>query len=345
MNVRLYNDEDQGAWEAYVKDAGDANLYHLIGWKDIIEKTFGHKTYYLLAEDDDGRIAGILPLVHLKSLLFGSFVVSMPYFNYGGTSAKDGQTRIALIEEAIKITKATGASHVELRHDASLELGLKVKHTKVSMLLDLPPLAESLLKGFPSKLRSQIKKAESGITRVNTGGLEELNSFYRVFSTNMKELGTPVYSKAFFRNILERFPERAHICTVYVGAAPAASGFLIGFRDTLEIPWASSIRAFNGLGLSPNMALYWNCLRLAIEKGFSRFDFGRSTPGEGTYKFKEQWGAKPRQLYWHYWMKDNGPLPEINPKNPKYRAMINIWKKLPLGLTRLIGPGIVKNLP
>ncbi|MBI5235104.1 MAG: FemAB family PEP-CTERM system-associated protein [Deltaproteobacteria bacterium] len=345
MNVRLYNHEDQGAWEAYVEDAGDSNLYHLIGWKDVIEKTFGHKTYYLLAEDNDGKITGILPLVHLRSLLFGSFIVSMPYFNYGGISAKDAKARMALLEEAIKITRATGASHAELRHDAALDLGLKVKTAKVSMLLDLPPLAQSLLKGFPSKLRSQIKKAESGITRFNSGGIDELDSFYDVFSTNMRELGTPVYSKAFFRNILERFPKRAHICTVYVGSAPAASGFLIGFRDTLEIPWASSIRAFNGL--SPNMALYWNCLRLAIEKGFSRFDFGRSTPGEGTYRFKEQWGAKPRPLYWHYWMKDGGrmPLPELNPKNPKYRAMINIWKRLPLGLTRLIGPGIVKNLP
>lgn len=345
MNLRLYNDEDQGAWEAYVKDAPDANLYHLIGWKDIIEKTFGHKTYYLLAEDDDSKFVGILPLVHLKSILFGSFVVSMPYFNYGGISAKDAKARMALIEEAVKITKAARASHIELRHADALEfeLGLQVKTAKVSMLLDLPPLVESLLKGFPSKLRSQIKKAESGITRVNSGGLEELDSFYRVFSTNMKELGTPVYSKSFFRNILERFPERAHICTVYAGSAPAASGLLIGFRDTLEIPWASSIRAFNKF--SPNMALYWSCLRLAIEKGFSRFDFGRSTPGEGTYKFKEQWGAKPRQLYWHYWIKGGGLMPEVNPKNPKYRAMINIWKRLPLCLTRLIGPGIVKNIP
>ncbi|MEK6791129.1 MAG: FemAB family XrtA/PEP-CTERM system-associated protein [Deltaproteobacteria bacterium] len=341
----MYNDEDQAAWEAYIKDAPDANLYHLIGWKDIIEKTFDHKTYYLLAEGDDAKLAGILPLVHLKSFLFGSFVVSMPYFNNGGISAKNAPTRMALLEEAIKITKASGASYIELRHAAALELGLQVKTAKVSMLLDLPPSSDNLLKGFPSKLRSQIKKAESGITRVNSGGLDELDSFYRVFSTNMKELGTPVYSKSFFRNILERLPGRAHISTVYVGSAPAASGFLIGFKDTLEIPWASSIRAFNGL--SPNMALYWNCLKLAIEKGFSRFDFGRSTPGEGTYKFKEQWGAKPRQLYWHYWMKGGGlmPLPELNPRNPKYRAMINIWKRLPLGLTRLIGPGIVKNIP
>lgn len=343
MNVRLYNNEDLHAWEGYVEAADNAHLYHLIGWKDIIEKTFGHRTYYLLAEDDDGKIAGILPLVHLKSILFGSFIVSMPYFNYGGISAKNTITRMALLEEAIKVTKTSGASYVELRHAAALELGLQVKTAKVSMLLNLPPSSDNLLKGFPSKLRSQIKKAESGITRVDSGGLDELDSFYHVFSTNMKDLGTPVYSKSFFRNILERFPGRAHICTVYVGSTPAASGFLIGFKDTLEIPWASSIKTFNGL--SPNMALYWNCLKLAIEKGFSRFDFGRSTPGEGTYKFKEQWDAQPRQLYWHYWMKDGVPMPEVNPKNPKYRAMINIWKRLPLGLTRLIGPGIVKGIP
>ena len=159
----------------------------------------------------------------------------------------------------------------------------------------------------------------------------------------MRELGTPVYPKSFFKNILETFQESAWICSVYKDEEPVASGFLFGFKDRLDIPWASSKREYDRF--NPNMLLYWNSLKFACENGYRIFDFGRSTPGEGTYKFKEQWGAKPIQLYWHYWLKNNGPLPELNPKNPKYQMAIKIWQKLPVAVTRFIGPMIVKNIP
>ena len=122
-----------------------------------------------------------------------------------------------------------------------------------------------------------------------------------------------------------------------------ASGFLVAFKDRLEVPWASSLREYNSY--SPNMMLYWNILKFVCEKAFKLFDFGRSTIGEGTYKFKEQWGSKPLQLYWHYWLKKGSTMPELNPKNPKYQAAIRIWKRLPVSLTKIIGPSIVKNLP
>jgi FemAB-related protein (PEP-CTERM system-associated) len=176
------------------------------------------------------------------------------------------------------------------------------------------------------------------------GREEELDSFYSVFSRNMRDLGTPVYAKSFFRNILERFPETTHICTVYTqNGQAAASGFLVGFKGTLEIPWASSLRSYNQC--SPNMLLYWSVLKHACEKGFKVFDFGRSTRDEGTYRFKEQWGARPVQLYWYYWMRNEGALPELNPRNPKYQLAIKVWKKLPIAVTKLIGPLIEKNLP
>ena len=159
----------------------------------------------------------------------------------------------------------------------------------------------------------------------------------------MQHLGTPVYSKLFFKNILEEFPELTRICTVYNEKEPIASGFLIVFKDRLEIPWASSLKKYNCY--SPNMLLYWTALKLACDEGYQVFDFGRSTSGEGTYRFKEQWGAKAYPTYWYYWMRNGGPLPELNPRNPKYRMAIRLWKALPVALTRLIGPAIVKNLP
>lgn len=344
MMIRPYNETDRDAWDGYVMKQSDASCYHLIGWKDIIEGSFGHKTWYLLSENDAGMIDGILPLVHLHSLLFGSFAVSLPFFNYGGICADDYRIRNRLLGEAVDMARNTGISHMELRHTRNLLRDQSVKTSKVSMRLPLPETKEALFASFGSKLRSQVQRAvkEGMVARI--GGLEELESFYHVFSRNMRDLGTPVYPGRFFRNILKKFPDTTRIATVYTkDGLPVASGMLVGFKDTMEIPWASSLRDFNRFG--PNMLLYSSVLEFACEAGCKVFDFGRSTPGEGTYKFKEQWGAKPVQLYWHYWLKNGEPMPEINPHNPKYELAIKIWQHLPVGLTKLIGPQLVKNLP
>lgn len=344
MFVRLFRKEDKNQWNRYVMKSGTATCYHLIGWKNIIENSFGHKTYYLLAEGRKNEIKGILPLIHLKSVLFGNFMVSLPYFNYGGLCADNEDISNQLLKEASTIALEKNIKYIELRHVYQTNNGLTVKTAKVSMRLDLPHKSEELWKSFPSKLRSQIKKPLKEGMYANFGREEELESFYDVFSVNMRDLGTPVYSKAFFRNILREFPETTWIYTVYTKFGnPAASGFIIGFKEILEIPWASSLRCYNHF--HPNMLLYWSVLKFACDNGYKVFDFGRSTPGEGTYRFKEQWGAKPIQLYWYYWMKNRGSLPELNPKNPKYRLAIKIWQRLPVGLTTLLGPKIVKNIP
>lgn len=343
MKIGIYQPKDRLRWEEYVKSAPTATLYHQIDWKEIVEKSFGRKTYYWYAEDQLGTIRGVFPTVHLKSLLFGNFLVSLPYFNYGGICAEDASVTAALLGEASQWAGKTGVSHIELRQEAPLKVGLPYKTAKVSMRLPLPARSEALFNAFDAKLRNQIRRPAKEGMFSRLGKIDELDSFYAVFSATMRDLGTPVYPKAFFRNILGRFPDNSWICTVYQGVLPVASGFLIGFRETLEIPWAASLKTYNRF--SPNMLLYWAALGFACEKGYRIFDFGRSTPGEGTYRFKEQWGAKAVPLYWHYWMKEEGALPEINPKNPKYAAAIHLWKRLPIGLTRLIGPSIVRNIP
>jgi FemAB-related protein (PEP-CTERM system-associated) len=211
------------------------------------------------------------------------------------------------------------------------------------MRLDLPSSHEELWKSFPSKLRSQIKVPQKNGMVARVGRAEELDGFYRVFSDTMRHLGTPVYPKRFFHGILDRFPESTWICSVRSGNAPVASGFLVGFRNVLEIPWASSLRSQNRY--SPNMLLYWTCLKFACDGGFTRFDFGRSTRGESTYRFKEQWGAKPAPLVWSYWLPKGEELPDITPRNRKYRFAIELWKRLPIPVTQFLGPHIIKNIP
>jgi FemAB-related protein (PEP-CTERM system-associated) len=326
-----------------VQQHEQATLYHLSAWKQIIERTFGHTTYYLSAWRQ-GQIAGILPLTFLKSLFFGKFLISLPFFNYAGILSDSDEVSKRLIEEAAQIARRIGAEHIELRHLEAYEpLDLPVKTSKVIMVLDLPETSDELWKSFKSKLRSQIRRPTKEGYTTKIGHLDEVDNFYTVFAENMRDLGTPVYTKRLFENILRAFPDTAKICTVYDGETPIASGFIIGYKNCLEIPWASTIRAYNRF--SPNMLMYWTILEFACNQGYTQFDFGRSTPGEGTYKFKKQWGAQPKQCYWHYWLASGGELPEINPHNPKYQLLIQTWQRLPVSITKLIGPHIVKNLP
>ena len=344
MKVKMFDDIDEGRWDEYVQASPMANCYHLSGWRRVIEESFNHKTFYLLSENRDGRITGIFPMVHLKSLLFGSFLVSLPYFNYGGICAEDEESYSSLLNEAIYIAGREGAQHIELRESRRIDNGLSVKQAKVSMRRLLPESSGVLWDNLGSKLRSQVKRPEREGMYARIGHEDMIDEFYEVFSENMRDLGTPVYSKTFFVNVLRRFPSASWICSVYTKEGkPVGSGFLVGFKETLEIPWASSLRAYNNC--APNMLMYWTCLKFACDSGYKVFDFGRSSPLEGTYRFKEQWGAMPHQLYWYYWMLFGKALPELSPRNPKYAMAINVWKRLPLSLTKLIGPMVVKNLP
>jgi FemAB-related protein (PEP-CTERM system-associated) len=345
MSVSIVADAtvDAGRWDAYVNGSPASSLYHLHAWGDVIRATFGHEAIYLSAVAEDGQLAGILPLVQLRSRVFGNMLVSVPYFNYAGICAERDDVHDRLFESAVDLARQRGSDFLELRYEGGWRPDLPCKTTKVAMRRPLPGSADELWKELGSKLRNQVQRPrKEGMTAV-VGRTERLDDFYAVFSANMRDLGTPVYPKAFFRNILQTFPEQTWIAVVYAGPQPVAAGFLAGFRDRVEIPWASSLRAFNRL--SPNMLLYWSCLEFACARGYRVFDFGRSTRGESTYRFKEQWGAAPSQLYWYYWLRNGGGIPEVNPDNPKYRAAIAAWKRLPLGVTRWLGPRIVKYIP
>ena len=322
-------------WDRYVVDRPAATGYHLTAWRQVVEKAFGHKTFYLSAKDEQGEIRGVLPLVLLSSRLFGRFLVSMPFLNYGGLVSDNPEARQALLASAVNVAKEVGASHIELRHQEMSDIGLPGKQHKVSMRLELPDRFETLWKGFSSKLRSQVQRARKEGMTVQTGGQEILDDFYRLFSRNMRDLGTPVYEQDFFKTILKTFPKDACICSVRWKDRPVAAGFLYGFRNMLEIPWASADRRYNHL--SPNMLLYSSALEYACRQGFRTFDFGRSTPDSGTYRFKEQWGAKPVALYWHYWLAPGEALPYISPRNPKYELAMKLLRRLPVSTTNLSG--------
>jgi serine/alanine adding enzyme len=333
---------DASEWNAYISNNPSASVYHRAEWRSLIHETFGHKGIYFLARDNNGRITGVLPLIRLKSRLFGDFMVSMPYFNYGGPVADHPLIEDKLMNAANEYARHTGISHIEYRDNIPRD-ELPARTEKVNMVLSLPHDPDILWNGFSSKLRAQIRRPQRERPSLLFGGVEYLEDFYSVFSRNMRDLGTPVYSKNFFRNILHTFPGESRIITIRLDTRPVAAGFLMSHGNRLEIPWASTIRDINHISI--NMLLYWETLKWAILNGYSHFDFGRSSRDSGTFRFKQQWGASPVQLYWHYWLGDNTGMPSLNPSNPRFAFMIGIWKKLPLTVTRWLGPMIVKNLP
>lgn len=330
-------------WDHFVLGHPHASGYHTLAWRGVISNVFGHRTYYLIAKDEGGAVRGVLPLVLTKSPMFGCFLTSMAFLNYGGVLADRADVRLALLAAASETAKDVGAAHIELRQTDPLETDWPVRSRKVSMRLALPPDYETLLKAYPSKLRSQIRRAQKEGMDVRVGGEELLDDYYRVFARCMRDLGTPVYEKRFFQSIIETFPKEVRLCVVSLKGVPLASGLLYGFRSTLEIPWAASDKRFSRL--APNMLLYSAVLEFACREGFKEFDFGRSSVDSGTYRFKQQWGAHPRQLYWYYWVAGGQSIPELNPDNPKFKAAISVWQHLPVPVANLIGPHIVKYLP
>jgi len=342
IEVLAIGADRRAEWDEYVRSASGAELYHDYRWRELITDVFRHETLYLAARAG-GRILGVLPLVRLKSRLFGDFMVSMPFVNYGGVVADTPRARSALLDAAVRNGLEAGVGHIELRgRDAAL-LDWPERDDKVTMLLDLPDSADALWSGFKPKLRAQIRRPQKEGAVACSGGIELLDEFYAVFARNMRDLGTPVYSKRFFAAVLEKFEDESKLHVVRLGGKPVAAGLVLAHRSVLEIPWASSLREVSRT--SVNMLLYWSVLEDAANRGFSRFDFGRSTKGSGTHRFKLQWGAKEQQLRWHYWLPAGRSMPRLSPSNPKYRGAIALWRKLPVPVANLLGPHIVRNLP
>lgn len=331
------------SWDAFVDARPDAAVYHRSVYRALIRDATGYEAQLLRAQRD-GRVVGVLPLVHLRSALFGNYMVALPYFNHCGVLAEDSTTRLALLEAAADRARYVNATHIELRHlGEQPETPWPGRSTKVEMFLELPDTAEALWQRFKPKLRAQVRRPRKAGLYARLGGRELLGDFYTVFARNMRDLGTPVYGRGFFEAFVGHQPAETCVCVVYRAGRPVGGGLTVAYRDTVEIPWASTLREANAD--SPNMLLYWKLLEHAIETGHRRFDFGRSTPGEGTFHFKQQWGAEPVPLHWYYWLRDGGALPELNPKNPKFQLAIRAWQHLPVPVTRLLGPHLVKNLP
>lgn len=332
---------DTTAWDSFVASRSDGWLYHLAGWKEVVTSAYGHHCPYLLAEQD-GKIRGVLPLTEVRSRIFGHSVTSLPYLDWAGVVAESDAVRQALADQAVRMAEQAGARYIEVRQFEPVDLPMPADLHKVTLMLELPDSEEALWKGLPSERRNRIRKAEKAELSVEFAGADRLPTFYDIWTSNMRDLGSPPHSLSFFKTIMRVFPAQTTLAFVKYRGADIGAAMCLYHDDMITVPWVSSLRRY--FELYPNNILYWEAMKYAVRTGLKRFDFGRSTVDSGTYTFKKRWGATVYQLYWHAKTFGRDELSRPATDNPKFQLALKVWKKLPVGLTRLIGPGIRKHI-
>lgn len=331
-------------WNEYVEQHGYLGFLLRSEWPAVFQNSMQQEPYFLTAYQNN-FVVGVLPLSLLNTWLFGRFLVSLPYLNTGGVLADSSEIAEALIDRATQLADELDVRSLELRHETRHEHPrLNAENTsKVHMRLSLPESTEQLWTDLKSKVRSQVRKPLNDKRFVVVWGREELlEDFYCVFCRNMRDLGTPPFPKTLFESILTSFPNDAEICTVYFEGQLASAALLVHGPGVTQVPSASTIRDFNPTGV--NMRMYWHLLCRSVERGQHTFDFGRSTIGSGTYRFKKQWGSQETPAVWQSLIR-KGEANAMRPDNAKFSLAIRLWQKLPIPLTKWIGPKIVRGIP
>jgi FemAB-related protein (PEP-CTERM system-associated) len=327
-------------WDTFAQQNRGWTQFHAHDWRHVVESTFGHECLYLAARAMDGSLAGVLPLVRVRSRLFGHFMVSMPYLNYGGPLGNTEAVQ-RLSAHAINEAQTSGADLLEMRSSVELPLELDVSHRKLTVVRELPDDPDALWGQLPSKVRSQVRRPQKDGVEVRFG-LDRVGDFYHVFARHMRDLGTPVMPRSFFDRIASAFPDSATLAVAYMQGRPVASGFAFRYGDEVEMTWASSLLEVRRS--APNMLIYWEMMRAAIQAGARRFNFGRCSRDSGTYRFKMQWGGQEEALYW-YQHASGERASTPSPDDKAFAWGPRLWKRLPLPIAGILGPRIVKYLP
>ncbi|HUE73647.1 MAG TPA: FemAB family XrtA/PEP-CTERM system-associated protein [Pirellulaceae bacterium] len=312
-------------------------------WLAILRDGLGHRPYGLEAHVA-GQLQAILPLAYVATPLFGRFLVSLPFVSSCGVLAADESLVMPLLNRAVQLADELRVKHLELRLERPLEHPdfQPSAANKILMRRTLPATSDALWKEIDSKVRNQIRKGEKQGFDVQWGGQDRLESFYRVFSRNMRDLGTPVFPRRFFAGILSHFGPDAEFCTVSLKEQPVAAALLLHGRGTTKVPCASALREFSAT--NANMFMYWQLLKRAVERGQTTFDFGRSTIGSGTERFKAQWDAEAAPAHWISYVRD-GRRTDLRKESATFALLSRAWKLLPLPVAEFLGPRIVRGIP
>jgi len=338
--VRAYVPADQPRWDAFVERCPDATFFHLAGWRHILEDVLGHRCHYLIAERGD-VVCGVLPLAEIRSRLFGHSLVSLPLCVYGGPAAADSGAEDDLIDAAVALARKLGVEHLELRNRTVKRAEWPSQHLYVTFRKTLLPDADANLLAIPRKQRAMIRK---GIARNLGSAIDDTpRRFFRLYADNMHRHGTPPLSSRYFDALATTFGDACETLIVSDSSGTPVSGVMsFYFRDEVLPYYAGDTDAARDL--AANDFKYWDLLRRACERGTRVFDYGRSKQGTGSYAFKKNWGFEPAPLAYEYQLLRRNDVPQNNPLNPRYRAMIALWRRLPRPLVNAVGPMLARNL-
>ena len=339
VQIKTLQASDYARWDAYVLKHPDATFFHRAAWQRVIEAAFGHRTYFLYAEQH-GAIVGVLPLVQIKSRLFGHSLSSLPFCAYGGIVA-DHQAIFAQLDQAaqsLAVQLKVGA--LEYRNLHAQHSGWPAKDLYVTFKKAIEPEIEANMNAIPRKQRAMVRK---GIKAGLAGEIDrDTERFFQAYSASVHRLGTPVFSRRYFRLLKEAFGDDCEVLTITLEGKVISSVLTFYFRDEVLPYYGGGVDAARAV--AGNDFMYWDLMRRACERGLKVFDFGRSKCGTGSYDFKKNWGFEAAPLHYEYFLVQDREIPEINPLNPKYSLFIKAWKRMPLAMANMIGPHIVKNL-
>ena len=328
------------AWDAYVLACPQATFFHRAGWQRLLGEVFGHRTHYLFATQDS-RITGVLPLAHVKSMLFGNALTSLPFAVYGGVAASDEASARLLEDEAQRLAQSLGVQHLELRHTQRRHPDWPTQDLYVTFRKPILAEEEANMLAIPRKQRAMVRK---GIKNGLVSAIDaDEQRFFRLYADNVHRHGTPAMPRRWFAELLREFGPDAQVLTVSSAEGrPLSSVMSFIFRDEVLPYYAGDDEAARDL--AANDFKYWELMRRSCERGLKTFDYGRSKQGTGPYAFKKNWGFEPTPLHYEYRLYKRDAVPQNNPSNAKYKLMIEAWRRLPLGVANWLGPRIVRSL-
>jgi len=328
------------AWDQFVEKAQATTFFHKAGWKAVIERSFGHRCYFLFTSHG-ARITGVLPLVHINSRWFGKALISLGFGVYGGPVAETSAATDALDHAAQDLARDLAVDYLEYRLKEASGRGWPGRSDfYATFVRDLEPDADAVFLSLPRKRRAEIRStAKHGLTAVSDG---DLGRFYPIYAESVRNLGSPVFSRRYFETLLQVFSEDTDVLTVLCQGRPVSSVLSFYFRDEV-LPYYGGGTA-EARAVSANDFMYWELMRRSCEHGVRVFDFGRSRHGTGSFAYKKNWGFAPRNLSYEYYLVRRRDMPSVNPANPSYRRFIQLWRHLPLALTNRIGPIIANDL-
>ncbi len=340
--VQEFRAEIAESWDKFVMGHPEGTLFHLLGWKRAIEKTFGFQSSYFFAQRD-GQICGIVPLFQVKNWVIGSCLHSVPFGVYGGICAADQESYDSLLNHVKQLAVREQVEHLDLHQRAGeLHPDFHSNTLYVAFTTPLSPNPEANLKKLPRDTRYMIRKGEKAGLRAQHG-LEQLKDFYPLFCDSMRRLGTPVFPLALFKNLLGEFSSQVDLTMIYSGEQAVSGVISFTFRDTF-LPYYAGANSL-APGLAANNFMYWHLMKYAAEQGFRSFDFGRSKKNTGAYQFKSQWGMIIENLNYQVYLVRRKTVPNFSPVNPKFEMATRVWQRLPMSLTKSLGPRVVRWFP